>query len=73
MILVCLALIVLAMLAKPLKFLFRILRNGVLGSIAIGILHACGFPIGVNICTAGFVAILGLPGFAGLVALHFLL
>ena len=73
MIMVCLALIALMVLAKPLKFLMRIVVNAVVGSGIIAVLGALGMNIGVNMLTAAFVGLLGLPGLAGLMVLQFFL
>lgn len=73
MILVCLSLIVLMVFSKPIKFLLRIAANTVVGCAIIAVLHSLGLDIGINLLTAVFVGFLGLPGVAGLTALHFFL
>lgn len=73
MIFVCLALIALMVLAKPLKFLFKVIINAVVGSGVIAVLGILGVNIGVNLLTASFVGLLGIPGLAGLVVLQYLL
>lgn len=73
MIFTCLALIALMVLAKPLKFLLRVLANAIFGSGIIALLSTIGVPVGVNALTAAFVGLLGLPGLVGLVVLQYLL
>lgn len=71
MILLCLALLVLMMIAKPIKIAGSILLNGVVGAFGLFIvnflLQPMGIHIGINLLTTGFIGILGLPGFAAVV------
>ncbi len=73
MILVCLGLILLMVLARPLKFLLRTIVGAVFGSAVIALLHMLGLNIGVNFLTAAFAGFLGIPGLAGLFLLCILL
>jgi len=73
MILVCLGLILLMVLAKPLRLLFRAIIGAIFGSAVIGLLHALGLNMGVNLLTAGIAGLLGIPGLVGLFVLSILL
>ncbi|MGI6086133.1 MAG: pro-sigmaK processing inhibitor BofA family protein [Acetivibrionales bacterium] len=61
----------------PLKIIFRLVINGILGGIAILIINLIGAPLGftisLNLISALVVGILGLPGIILLVILKFLL
>lgn len=72
-ILVCLVLLALIALAKPLKILFRLLFSGVTGGVLLFIGHSLGMAVGVNGVTLSASAILGLPGVLGMLFLSFLL
>lgn len=61
----------------PLKIIFRLVINGILGGIAIIIINLIGAPLGftisLNLFSALVAGILGLPGIILLVILKFLL
>lgn len=61
----------------PLKIIFRLVINGILGGIAIIIINLIGAPLGftisLNVFSALVAGILGLPGIILLVILKFLL
>ncbi len=61
----------------PLKVIFRLVINGVLGGIALIIINLVGAPFGftlsLNIASALIAGTLGLPGVILLVILKFLL
>lgn len=73
MICTCLAVMVLLLLSKPLKFLCKVILSAVVGSILIFLLQKAGFPIGINYITVLCAAILGIPGVIGLLLLCILL
>ncbi len=68
MIAICLALIFLMIIAKPIKMMGRILLNAVLGAgglfLANILLKPLGITVGINLLTTGFIGFLGIPGFA---------
>lgn len=72
-ILVCLVLLALIALAKPLKILFRLLLSAAAGGVLLFIGHSLGMAVGVNGVTLSASAILGLPGVLGMLFLSFLL
>lgn len=61
----------------PLKIIFRLVINGILGGLAIVIINLIGaqlgFTISLNLISALVAGILGLPGIILLVILKFLL
>ncbi|NLX63919.1 MAG: pro-sigmaK processing inhibitor BofA [Clostridiaceae bacterium] len=61
----------------PLKIIFRLVINGILGGLAIVIINLIGSPFGftisLNLISALVAGILGLPGIILLVILKFLL
>ena len=61
----------------PLKIIFRLVINGILGGLAILIINLIGAPFGftisLNLISALVAGILGLPGIILLVILKFLL
>ena len=61
----------------PLKSIFKLILNSLLGGILIFIINAVGanfnFHIGLNIFTAIFVGLLGVPGAGLLVILQIIL
>jgi inhibitor of the pro-sigma K processing machinery len=61
----------------PLKIIFRLVINGILGGLAIVIINLIGTPLGftisLNLISALVAGILGLPGIILLVILKFLL
>lgn len=71
---VVLGCIMLILFARPLRTLIKIAVNSALGGLAIVIFNFVsqlfGFYIGVNALTAVTVGILGIPGFALLMALR---
>lgn len=77
MIALCLALILLLFMAKPLKVAARFLLNALLGAVGLTaanfLLQPIGVYVGVNLLTAGFIGILGLPGFASLLFIQAIL
>lgn len=77
MIAVCIAFIVLLCMAKPIKFMLRILLNSAVGLVALMVsnyvLAPLGVAVGINILTLGFIGILGLPGFFALILMQAIL
>lgn len=78
MIMVCLGLIVLIVMAKPVKFMAKVLVNAVLGGAAIMVTNMAlapvlGSTIGVNLLTMGITGLLGMPGFLSILAIHMIL
>ena len=69
MLLVCLGILILTALAKPLKLLFRILVSAAGGGALIWVCGKLGLAIGINAVTLVIAGILGLPGVLGLIAL----
>ncbi len=69
--------LVLKLLAKPIKFVFKLLINTVLGFILLWLLNFFGGGIGITLeltlLNAVIVGLLGIPGVLLLLALHFLL
>lgn len=61
----------------PLKMIFKILLNSVMGGILIFLINLIGatwnFHIGLNIITAVFVGLLGIPGSIALILLKLLM
>lgn len=77
MIIGCLLFVVFMIFSKPIKFLARLCLNGILGVsvLFIGnyILAPTGFVVGINLFTAVFTAILGIPGVLCLYFFRFIL
>lgn len=77
MIAACTVFVVLVVMAKPLRFLMGFVVNSCLGVVAIAaanfLLSSFNFSLGINFLTAGFIGILGLPGFVGLLIIQLLL
>lgn len=77
MIVVCLALIALLVMAKPIKVLLGIVLNSAVGAVALVvtnyILAPLGVAVGINLLTVGFIGILGLPGFFALILIQAIL
>ena len=69
--------LVLKLLAKPIKFVFKLLINTILGFILLWLLNFFGGGIGITLeltlLNAVIVGLLGIPGVLLLLALHFLL
>lgn len=73
MILVCLGLLLLIVLAKPIKFILKFLVSAVIGGFVLFLCNCLGLSIGANLLTTAFVGFLGMPGLAGLVILSIFL
>lgn len=77
MIVVCLALISLLVMAKPLKVLLGIILNSAIGAVALiasnYVLAPFGLGVGINLLTVGFIGVLGLPGFLALILIQAIL
>lgn len=77
MIVVCLALIALLVMAKPIKVLLGVILNSAVGAVALVVsnylLAPLGVAVGINLLTVGFVGILGLPGFLALMLIQAIL
>ncbi|MDD3570402.1 MAG: pro-sigmaK processing inhibitor BofA family protein [Lachnospiraceae bacterium] len=77
MIVVCLALISLLVMAKPLKVLLGIILNSAIGAVALMasnyVLAPLGVAVGINLLTVGFIGVLGLPGFLALILIQAIL
>ena len=69
--------LVLRLLAKPIKFIFKLLINTVLGFILLWLLNFVGGGLGITVeltlLNAVIVGLLGIPGVLLLLALQFLL
>jgi inhibitor of the pro-sigma K processing machinery len=69
-----LAVIALALLARPIKWLFKVLINCALGIAVLVVFNLIGglfgLYIGVNLATAATVGLLGMPGLALLLMLR---
>lgn len=70
---VCLFLLVLIALAKPLQVFLRLVCSAGIGSGLLFLGHSLGAQVGVNAVTVLISAILGVPGVVGLYILSFLL
>ncbi len=70
---VCFVMILATTFSKPLKLILKFLFNALWGSIALTFINSMGFSIGANLFTAIIVGILGIPGFAGLIAINLIL
>ncbi|MCI8342568.1 MAG: transcriptional regulator [Firmicutes bacterium] len=70
MIAVCVFFVVLTVFSKPLKFVARVFANACLGVLGMALanflLASQNFAIGINFLTAGYVGLLGFPGFISL-------
>lgn len=73
MIVICLGMILLMVLARPLKLLLRFFLNAVIGAGALSALHYMGLSVGANFLTTGLVGLLGLPGFIGVIIINIIL
>ena len=69
--------LVLRLLAKPIRFLFKLLINTALGFVLLWLVNFFGGAIGIelelNVLNALLVGFLGIPGVLLVLALHFLL
>ena len=69
--------VVLRLLAKPIKFIFKLLINTVLGFVLLWLLNFFGGGLGIalelTLLNALIVGLLGIPGVLLLLAIHFLL
>ena len=69
--------IVLRLLAKPIRFIFKLLINTVLGFVLLWLVNFFGGDLGValelSLLNALVVGLLGIPGVLLLLAIHFLL
>ena len=73
LVLICLCIVVMAFLAKPLRLLFRFLLSAAIGGVGLWLCQYFGFAVGINPATLAVTGFLGFPGLLGLVALSFLL
>ena len=69
--------VVLRLLAKPIKFIFKLLINTVLGFVLLWLINFFGGAIGIalelSLLNALIVGVLGIPGVLLLLAIRFLL
>ncbi len=69
--------IVLRLLAKPIRFIFKLLINTVLGFVLLWLINFFGGGLGIalelSLFNALIVGLLGIPGVLLLLAIHFLL
>ena len=69
--------IVLRLLAKPIRFIFKLLINTVLGFVLLWLVNFFGGGLGIalelSLLNAVIVGLLGIPGVLLLLAIHFLL
>ena len=69
--------IVLRLLAKPIRFIFKLLINTVLGFVLLWLVNFFGGGLGIalelSLLNALVVGVLGIPGVLLLLAIHFLL
>lgn len=74
---ICLLVILLFVFSTPLKLLYKIIINSVLGILAlIGInfiISPLGLSVGVNLLTIAIIGVLGIPGFICLYLMQILL
>ena len=70
---ICLLVLAVIALAKPLQILFRFLLSAAVGGIVLFIGHSMGAAVGVNGVTLLTAGTLGLPGVAGIFLLSILL
>lgn len=73
MILVCLGLLLLILLAKPIKFILKFIISAIIGGGLLYFFNSIGLGLGANFLTATFVGFLGIPGLAGLLVLSIFL
>ena len=69
--------VVLRLLAKPIRFIFKLLINTALGFVLLWLINFFGGGIGIalelSMLNAVIVGLLGIPGVLLLLAIHFLL
>ena len=69
--------VVLRLLAKPIRFVFKLLINTALGFVLLWLINFFGGGIGIalelSLLNAVIVGLLGIPGVLLLLAIHFLL
>ena len=69
--------LILKILAKPIRFLFKLLINAVMGFVLLWLINFFGGGVGIELpltlLNALIVGLLGIPGVLLLLALHFLL
>ncbi len=69
--------VVLRLLAKPIRFIFKLLINTVLGFVLLWLVNFFGGGLGIalelSLLNALVVGLLGIPGVLLLLAIHFLL
>ena len=69
--------VVLRLLAKPIRFIFKLLINTVLGFVLLWLINFVGGGLGIalelSLLNALVVGLLGIPGVLLLLAIHFLL
>ena len=69
--------VVLRLLAKPIRFIFKLLINTVLGFLLLWLINFFGGGLGIalelSLLNALVVGLLGIPGVLLLLAIHFLL
>ena len=69
--------VVLKLLAKPIRFIFKLLINSVLGFVLLWLINFFGAGLGITLeltlLNALVVGFLGIPGVLLLLAIHFLL
>ena len=69
--------VVLRLLAKPIRFIFKLLINTALGFVLLWLINFFGGGIGIalelSLLNAVIVGLLGIPGVLLLLAVHFLL
>lgn len=79
MIIICLGGLALVTLAKPLKWLIKVLIQGGIGTVGIVVVNSLlsmlgvGISVGINLLSVATVAVLGLPGMVLLYAMAFIL
>ncbi len=75
MIVACLLFISLIIFSKPVKLLFKVCINSLIGISALFItnylLAPLGISVGINVFTALIIGLLGIPGFICVYVLHF--
>lgn len=63
---ICFAFLFGRIFVKPIKFIFKVVLNSILGCLLIALINYIGlnfsFHIGINIWTSALVGILGIPG-----------
>lgn len=58
---------------RPIKWLIRLILNGLLGGFVLVLLKFIGFPIAANPLSCLFIALLGFPGIILVILLQFFL